>query len=102
MENVTLSDLVRDEYGAEDFEPGERVRLYITYWNNPCNEIYIKEGVVIDPSFIKANKKLVSPAVKMKVEISGRIVNGRPVISKADYTGSYSYPSIGLVERLSQ
>ncbi len=100
MEDITLACLRENRYGSKDFSKGEKVRLYITYWGI-CTEIEVREGIVINP---KAKRNVMGyykrPALKLKVEKAGRVVDRKPNLEDVFYTRSYQYFNIGLVERL--
>ncbi len=108
-ERMRLISSKRIWYTAEDFEVGQRVRLFHRY----SNEVEITEGVVLNPNSQRELRK----GVQLRVEKKGRMdrvspriievshIHGRPgkpyqAPTKYPYTSTFIYSAIEKAARL--
>lgn len=106
----------RHIYGPQDFQVGDRIRIYLAYWTQ---DVTIREGIVIDSNHTKDIYPSPSPSLEILVDKKGRldrdlpkntgaanycgnIVWGHPVMEKVEkpYRRSYIYSCITRAEKL--
>lgn len=78
----------------ENLTKGERIRLFVRWVG--CQDVYIREGIILDPKDSKDDGFTVRPSLKIRVEKRGMVIRRKAIVEKVKrpYIKSYAYSNI--------
>lgn len=85
-----------------NFLAGHRVRIFLSWATT--QDVFVREGMILDPNHEKTGAHGKYPALRLLVERSGVVIRGEPSLEevKHPFTRSYRYNRISSAEIFEQ